>query len=112
MDSETDLVNSCKLGMFPKIATISRFGINNKNSVDILNCYITSITEDNMNEDDFRNCKNINKLFEEKTIFLKQKDFYKRVINSGGIVISSDEIVECNNCYYNGVNKCDCDIKI
>jgi len=114
MDSETDLVNSCKNNIFPKISTMSKFGINNKNPIDVINCYITSITEDGLNENDFKNYKNINILFEEKTFFLKQKDFYKRVINSGGIIVSRDDIIECNKCYYNGVENCMCkyDIKI
>lgn len=113
MDSETDLVTSCKKHVFPKISTMSKFGINNNNPIDVLNCYITAINEDGLNENDFKKYNNkINKLFEEKTFFLKQKDFYKRVINSGGIVVSRDDIIECNNCYYNGVDSCKCDIKI
>lgn len=113
MDLELDLVKSCKDGVFPKIKTMSKFGINNTNPIDVLNCYITSITEDGLDEKDFKKYNNkINSLFEEKTFFLKQKDFYKRVINSGGIVISNDDIIECDTCYYNGVNSCKCDIKI
>jgi len=112
MGLETDLVKSCKSNVFPKIETMSKFGINNQNPVDVLNCYITAITEDGLNENDFKLCKNINDLFEEKTFFLKQKDFYKRTVKSGGIIISPSDIIECHKCYYNGINDCGCDIKL
>ena len=88
------------------------YGMNNKNPVDIFNCYRTAIVEDGLTEEDLIENKNINQTLEEKTFFLKEKNFYKRVMKSGGIIISGDEITECGKCFYNGVGECGCELKI
>ena len=107
MNVETNLTSSCKNNVFPSTYSMSKFGLNGEglsNPVDILNCYKIAIFEDGISEEELLNCENINILLDENTFFLKEKPFYKRVVESGGIKISNETIVECKKCCYNGKN--------
>ena len=108
MNAALDLVNSCKNGVFPSIHTMSIYGLNGESKaspVDILDCYIIATIDDKLSEFDLCNCDNINSLLNEKTSKLKTAPCYTRVMNSGGIQISSKNNKECKNCFYNGIPK-------
>jgi hypothetical protein len=107
MNPEMDLINACKNNVFPSLYTMGIYGLNGEgksNPIDILNCYKTLIVDDKLTCNDLKKCKDINGLFSSSKN-LKNKPHYHRVMNSDGVVLSCRTNVECEKCFYNGVNK-------
>ncbi len=110
MNTEIDLFNSCKKGMFPSLRTMSKYGLNgegNASPIDILNCYRIIFSKDENSIEKLLNSGNVN-IFFKNSIHLKNNLYYNRVIENGGVCISSDNPTECEKCFYNGVNEHTC----
>lgn len=104
MNTELDLFESCKKGMFPSLRTMSKYGLNGEGSaspIDILNCYRIIFSNDENSIEKLLNSEDVNTFF-KNSIFLKDKLYYDRVIQYGGVCISSGDPVECGQCFYNG----------
>lgn len=100
-DLKNDLINSCNNDKFPSLNTMSHFGLNSGNPVDILSCYKEVFKKQNYVG---TTSEQINETF--RNVIPHHHDFYKRVMNNGGIHISPTDVKECSVCFYNGVNNC------
>ena len=110
MNAEIDLIYSCTHNQFPCIRTMCLYGLNGEgkaNPIDVIKCYKTAFLEDGVTEHDLREYDDMNKMFEEKTVFLKDKIHYKRLVLDGGIKISKKGF-ECDKCFYNGTPRVCC----
>lgn len=110
MNTETDLINSCKLGMFPSTQTMSKYGLNGEGSaspIDILNCYRVIFSNDENSINKLLNTEDIN-IFFKNAISLKNNVYYNRIIKNGGVKISPQTPKECEKCFYNGLNHHTC----
>lgn len=110
MNAAIDLFTSCKKNTFPSLATMAKYGLNGEgkaNPIDIFNCYKKLIQSGEVSEHDF--CKteneNINNLLKNNNHIFVNYLPYKRLYNNGGIVIADKTIIECDKCFYNGLNK-------
>jgi hypothetical protein len=100
-DLKNDLMNACMHNQFPSLNTMSHFGLNCNNPVDVLSCYKEVFKKQKFLGN---TSEQINETF--RNIIPQHLDFYKRVMKNGGIQISSDEVRECSTCCYNGIMKC------
>ena len=110
MNTEQDLFDCCKQGMFPSVKTMSKYGLNGEgfaSPIDILNCYRTIFLKDDNSIEKLLNSEDVNTFF-ENSIYLKNNVYYNRVVENGGVYISSEYPVECEKCFYNGSNQHSC----
>ena len=110
MNTEHDLVNSCKQGMFPSIRTMSKYGLNGEgcaSPIDILNCYRVIFSKDENSIEKLLISEDVNTFF-KNSIHLKNNSYYYRVIQNGGVKISPENPIECDKCFYNGVEQHTC----
>jgi len=97
---KNDLINACTNNRFPKLQTMSHFGLNGNTSaspLDILRCYriVCNLGCDVTPQ-------KINETFESYINYDYKP--YQRVRDHGGVKITSSTLRECPHCFYNGVN--------
>ena len=110
MNIEHDLFNSCKQGMFPSMITMSKYGLNGEgyaSPIDILNCYRIIFSKDENSIEKLLNSEDVNTFF-KNSIHLKNNLYYYRVIENGGVKISPGNPIECEKCFYNGIEQHAC----
>lgn len=107
--SVNDLYDACQKGTFPTLATMTRFGLNNHNPVEIFNMYRTAIQKDGITKEDLEKhfkSGNLNRLLLEQCQWVKSRKNYEKILQKGGIKCSEDlPQRECQSCQLNSIHK-------
>ena len=107
------LFSACKSGVFPDLDTLTKYGLDNHNPVEILKIYQTAIVHDGITEDDFeRYFKDgkLNTLLFERCDSVKSLKNYETILQKGGIHTSEKfPQRECKTCQFCAVHKDLCD---
>lgn len=110
--SSTDLIESCTNGVFPSIATVTKYGLDGyggTNPVAVFSCYQSAIVEDSLDADTIEEAwgnGELNKLILENSYSVKFNKYYENVCKMGGIKLSPYSIKEQGEC--GGCNRCAC----
>ena len=98
--SAQELVDACKLNLFPSIATVTRFGLDGNNPHGVFACYRSAILDDGVTVDDLeRNYEDLNTLILRDSASVSLLECYDSVVNGGGIRVSTEcPQRECSNC--------------
>lgn len=109
--SVSKLSKACKSGVFPDLATVSKYGLDGvggTNPVAIIECFRTAIQSGLTTKDIDRHFENgtLNKIILEDTMEVKYLDCYETVLQRGGIKSSwklpQRECQKCKMCGFHG----------
>ena len=108
LSSTESLIDACKSGMFPSLAAMSDFGINNYagiNPVHIFECYRLAVNIDNVNKVAIHTALKKNKLNQVvlESPSVKKSRYYNEIIEKGGGI---------HNGFMSRMNECDICAKV
>ena len=101
--SAKELVEACKKNLFPSTATVTLFGLDGNNPVEILACYRCAVVDGGVTAEDIENnYDDLSNFILKRTESVRSLECYASVLEAGGIRLSAKlpqrECPKCRMC--------------